>query len=52
MEIYQIQIVLSRLRPKIWRRILIQPDLLLSDFHLVIQITIGWENYHLHQFRG
>ena len=50
MEIYQIHIVLARFRPKIWRRILIQPDLLLSDFNLAIQIAMGWENSHLHQF--
>lgn len=50
MEIYQIQIVLARFRPKIWRRILVQPDLPLSDFHLAIQIAMGWENSHLHQF--
>jgi hypothetical protein len=50
MEIYQIQIALAEFRPKIWRRILIQPDLLLSDFHLAIQIAMGWENDHLHQF--
>jgi len=29
---------------------LIQSDLLLSDFHSVIQIVMGWENSHLHQF--
>lgn len=35
MEIYQVQIVLARFIPKIWRRLLIQPDLLLSDFHFI-----------------
>lgn len=50
MEIYQIQITLAGYKPKIWRRVLIQPDMLLSDFHIVIQIVMGWENSHLHQF--
>ena len=50
MEIYQIQIALARYRPKIWRRLLIRSDLLLSDFHRAIQIAMGWENSHLHQF--
>jgi len=50
MTIYQIQIALTRYQPKIWRRVLIQPDLPLSDFHLAIQIVMGWENSHLHQF--
>ena len=50
MDIYQIQIALADFRPKIWRRILVQSDLPLSDFHLTIQIAMGWENAHLHQF--
>ncbi len=49
-KIYQIQIALKRSKPKIWRRVLIPSDLLLSDFHMVIQITMGWTNTHLHQF--
>lgn len=49
-EIYQVQIALKNYKPKIWRRILVPSDLLLSDFHKVIQTTMGWENSHLHQF--
>ncbi|MCK9206957.1 MAG: plasmid pRiA4b ORF-3 family protein [Salinivirgaceae bacterium] len=49
-KIYQIQIALSGFKPKIWRRILIPSDMLLSDFHKVIQTTMGWTNSHLHQF--
>ncbi len=47
---YQIQIALKGSGPKIWRRILVPSDLLLSDFHKVIQTTMGWTNSHLHQF--
>ncbi len=47
---YQIQIALRGSKPKIWRRILVPADLLLSDFHKIIQTTMGWTNSHLHQF--
>ena len=47
---YQIQISLNNYRPKIWRRLLISSDLLLSDFHKIIQTSMGWTNSHLHQF--
>jgi hypothetical protein len=50
MKIYQIQISLKEFTPKIWRRLLIPSDLLLSDFHKVIQTSMGWTNSHLHQF--
>lgn len=49
-KIYQIQIALKGFKPKIWRRLLIPSDLLLSDFHHIIQIAMGWTNSHLHQF--
>ncbi len=47
---YQIQIALRRSSPKIWRRILVSPDVLLADLHKIIQTTMGWTNSHLHQF--
>jgi hypothetical protein len=50
MKIYQIQISLNGFKPKIWRRLFIPSDLLLSDFHMIIQISMGWENDHLYQF--
>lgn len=49
-KIYQIQIVLRGSKPKIWRRLLVSSDLLLSDFHKTIQTAMGWTNSHLHQF--
>ena len=49
-NIYQIQIALKEFKPKIWRRILVPSDLLLSDFHKIIQTTMGWTNSHLHEF--
>ncbi|MBC8346187.1 MAG: plasmid pRiA4b ORF-3 family protein [Candidatus Marinimicrobia bacterium] len=47
---YQIQIALKNFKPKIWRRVLIPSDLLLPDFHKIIQTSMGWSNGHLHQF--
>lgn len=49
-EIYQLQIALRGIEPKIWRRILVPSEVLLSDFHKIIQTTMGWINSHLHQF--
>ena len=49
-QIYQIQIALKDSKPKIWRRVLVESDILLVDFHKIIQTTMGWTNSHLHQF--
>ena len=47
---FQILIVLDQITPKIWRRVFVHEDTLLFDFHIIIQIAMGWENCHLHQF--
>jgi len=39
-NIYQVQIALKGFKPKIWRRLLIPSDLLLSDFHKIIQTSM------------
>lgn len=49
-KIYQIHIELQHSKPKIWRRLLISSDVLLPNLHEIIQIAMGWENCHLHQF--
>ena len=49
-KIYQLQIALIGSKLKIWRRILINSDISLVDFHRVIQTTMGWANSHLHMF--
>ena len=49
-QIYQIKIVLKNSQPAIWRRVLVNSDILLADFHYIIQAVMGWTNSHLHQF--
>lgn len=51
-QIYQIQIVLVNTKPKTWRRLLVNSDILLVDFHRIIQTSMGWTNSHLHQFNN
>ncbi len=35
----------------IWRRLLVPEQMTLFDLHRAIQITLGWEDYHLHAFK-
>jgi len=49
-QIYQIQIALQNSKPKIWRRVIVNSDISLEDFHKIIQTTMGWTNSHLHHF--
>ncbi|MFT4568756.1 MAG: hypothetical protein ACI9FN_003725 [Saprospiraceae bacterium] len=35
----------------IWRRLQIRDDYRMDRFHQVLQIAMGWQNAHLHEFR-
>ena len=49
-QIIQFNIRLLDSSPSIWRSFKIMDDYRLDQFHQVIQIIMGWENYHLHKF--
>ena len=49
-KVYQLKISIDRIRPQIWRRIVIRHDDSLMDLHVAIQHYVGWEDYHLHTF--
>lgn len=45
-----IEIILLDTKPAIRRRVSVPYSLLLSRFHLVLQITMGWPEHHAHFF--
>ena len=47
--IYQFKVTLNESHPRIWRRIQV-PDCTLGELHEVLQVVMGWEDCHLHQF--
>jgi len=47
--IYQFKVTLKGSSPAIWRRIQV-PDCTLGELHEVLQVVMGWEDCHLHQF--
>ena len=47
---YHLKITLQHLEPPIWRRVVVPADFTLLDLHHVIQIVMGWEDCHLHDF--
>ena len=49
-QIYQIKVTLDDTRPPIWRRILVPGNTTLLKLHDILQIVMGWEDYHLHMF--
>lgn len=49
-NIYEFKITLKDIKPKIWRRIQVPENYSFWDLHVAIQDSLGWEDYHLHQF--
>lgn len=50
-DIYQLKITLLGTKPPIWRRLLVPAGMTLAGLHKTLQEAMGWENYHLHEFR-
>lgn len=50
-ELYQPKVTLRGISPQIWRRIQVWEDDTLDQLHRVLQVVMGWENYHLCEFR-
>jgi hypothetical protein len=49
--IYQLNVTLRESRPLIWRRLQVPSGITLPKLHRALQIAMGWEDYHLHQFQ-
>lgn len=49
-QIFQFRLLLTVVRPMVWRRIQVPADYTLARLHKVIQAVMDWQDYHLHEF--
>jgi hypothetical protein len=49
--ILQFRVALRGVRPLVWRRIQVPATYSFWDLHVAIQDSMGWLDYHLHEFR-
>ena len=49
-KVLQLKITLEGITPKIWRRFLVKDNITFQKLHEIIQIVMGWGNYHLYSF--
>lgn len=47
---YVFKVVLQGIRPQIWRRFKVPAGISFHTLHDIIQVVMGWENYHLYRF--
>jgi len=50
-HVHQFLIVLANTDPLVWRRIQVPERYSFWDLHVAIQDAMGWQDYHLHEFR-
>ena len=50
MDVYQLKIALRGISPMVWRRLKIAGHTHLGDLHIILQLAMGWKDYHLHCF--
>ncbi|AXA58518.1 plasmid pRiA4b ORF-3 family protein [Pseudomonas thivervalensis] len=50
-DLLLLHIELKWMTPTIWRRFAVPENITLGRLHQVIQIVMGWGDYHLHEFK-
>jgi hypothetical protein len=49
--VYELEISLLGIKPPIWRAFVVQGNTNLYQLHKIIQVVMGWDNSHCHDFR-
>ncbi len=50
-QVLTLRVELAGTDPLVWRRVLVNASDTFEDLHGVLQLAMGWEDYHLHEFR-
>lgn len=50
-KVFELVISLQKTSPLVWRKVLAHEFIELNELHILIQITMGWENRHLYNFK-
>lgn len=48
---YEFEITLGGVRPPVWRVFRVPANITFNRLHQAIQIVMGWQDYHLYEFR-
>ena len=50
-SVYEMKVRIKGARPAIWRRFRVSGSTTLYKLHRVLQVVMGWSDYHLYEFR-
>jgi len=49
-RMYTLKVTLKHVEPPVWQRIIVDPATRLDELSRILEVAMGWEGYHLHQF--
>lgn len=49
-SIHTLKVSLRYMKPPVWRRLKVPSTTSLAELHRIIQVAMGWDDCHLHQF--
>lgn len=49
---YELKVTINNIEPPIWRSFQVPGEITLARLHKILQIVMGWEDYHLYEFRA
>lgn len=50
-KLFELNVELEDIEPRIWRRLLVPGSMKLPKLHALLQLAMGWTNSHLHSFQ-
>jgi len=48
--VHRIRVTLQEIEPPVWRRVHVPSATTLAGLHAVLQVAMGWEDFHLYGF--
>ncbi len=49
--VYEMKVRIKGIKPAIWRRFQVSGNITLYRLHRILQVIMGWSDYHLYEFR-
>lgn len=50
-SVFQLKVSIPGIEPPIWRRLVVPCGITFHRLHKILQVAMGWQDYHLYNFK-